>query len=166
MTLREKKGITLVELIVSVALTAVIITAACGALYAAAHSFRSGSASAFNQQRAALAESYLQRYAATATAVSSESESDKNGVFFSVRNNAVQITRQTVSDSGKTQANEASIDGISGIEVSVSAGVLHYTIVSQDGSYRLTGGIALNNDASDSLAPFTVRGDSVLFLKL
>ena len=42
MTLRGKKGITLVELIVSVALTAVIITAACGALYAAAHSFRSG----------------------------------------------------------------------------------------------------------------------------
>lgn len=66
MNTHSHKGMTLVELIVVVAFTAVVIAAACMVLYVGSHSFQSGTSNAVNQQKVTLAESYLQQYASTA----------------------------------------------------------------------------------------------------
>ena len=161
MKLRGKKGLTLVELIVAVAFTAVIIAAACSVLYFGMHVFQSGTSNAFSQQKAALAESYLQRYAATAFEVSSSAEEDTDGVIFAVSDNTLTISRQTVS----SRAALASVDGISQIEIQAEDGSLSYTIVSSDQTYRLSGGIILNNAPATELEKFTVSNkNSILFL--
>jgi hypothetical protein len=162
MRLRGKKGLTLVELIVAVAFTAVIIAAACSVLYLGVHVFQSGTSNAFGQQRAALAESYLQRYASTAFDVSSSVEEDADGVIFTVSDDTLTISRQTAS----SRTAVASVDGISQVEIQAEGGSLSYTIVTSDRGYRLSGGIVLNNAPAAMLENFTISNkNEVLFLE-
>lgn len=166
MNLRSRKGMTLVELIVVVAFTAVIIGAACAVLYLGMHSFHGGTSDAFSQQKTTLAESYLQRYAATASGVSTAADGTANGVIFSISNNTLSIKKQTVTGGTSSQADIAEIDGISKISFSITNGSLNYTIYAADDSYKLNGGIVLNNSPGAVLSSYDVPGSgSTLFFK-
>lgn len=161
--MRGKKGLTLVELIVAVAFTAVIIAAAVSAFYYASHTFQSGTATAVNQQKAALAESYFQRYGATAFALSPTEEQQKDGVFFSISAKKLSIVHQTVASGVKTRETVAAIDGISAIEISQVNRVLNYRIISADGAYTLSGGVVLNNVQAGNLQESLQNGETLFF---
>lgn len=162
--MRGKKGLTLVELIVSVVFTAVIIAAAASALYYAAHTFQSGSVNAQEQQRAALAESFFQRYGATAYGVSASPDQTKSGVFFTVENNTLKIVSQTAADGAVTKAAAASVDGVSSVEIEQEDRTLHYRIHLQEGGYVLSGGVVMNNAPSGDTR-LTIQNGGSLFLQ-
>lgn len=156
----RKKGMTLVELIIAVAFTAIVIAAACSVLYLAGNFFKSGTANATNQQNASLAESYLQRYAATASQVST-TDSKKSGVAFTLSSDGVL----TISDYAATGSSvKTSIRGIKQIGLEVKGNVLTYTIVSKDGTYTLQGGIVLNNYKSGTAVNLDGTKGNCLFL--
>lgn len=163
MKLRSRKGLTLVELIVAVAFTAVVIAAACAVLYLGAHSFKSGTSNAVNQQRATLTESYLQRYAATAFTVSSSNDGTSDGVVFALSGSTLNVQKQTVSNGVKTMEPVVSVDGIARIKLNIVNGTLNYAIVSADETYTLEGGIVLNNVESGSVSDMTGENSTVLF---
>ena len=160
MKLRSKKGLTLVELIVTVAFTAVVMAAACTALYAAADSSRKASANATGQQSVSLAESYLRRYAAVTTSVSPNSGDVKGkpAIRLSLTANGEEpalLIEQKVS-STETWQRTALVDNIAQLQLTVQEdGSLGYAISSQDTAYTYTasrnsaftqsGGIVLNN---------------------
>lgn len=154
---------TLVELIIAVAFTAVVITAACTVLYLGANSFKSGTSNAVNQQNAALAESYMQRYASTAYTISSTVDTTVEGIVFTLSDSTLRIQKQTVSDSGTTLEPVVSLDGISQIGLKLESGVLKYTIVAADKTYSLEGGIVLNNNPSGSVPDSLGQSGAVLF---
>lgn len=166
MKLYSQKGMTLVELIVAVAFTAVVIAAACMVLYFGSHIFQSGTSNAASQQEATLAESYLQHYASTAFTLSPANDGTSDGIVFSFSGDTLNIRKQTVTGGTPTTAQVASIDGISKIELSVQDKVLNYTIVSADQSYKLQGGIVLNNFQSGNAEDLAPGSGSVLFLTL
>ena len=165
MNLHSKKAFTLVELIVAVALTAVIIIAACSVLYLGANTFKSGTTNAFNQQKATLVETYLQRYAATASAVNVETDAKGEGTVFAFQEDGtLKISKQTVSNSKTTAESIESIDGIDRIELSIVNDSLNYTIVSDDSTYKLVGGIVMNNYKSGTVEKITRTNGKVLLL--
>ena len=161
--LRSRKGVTLVELIVVVAFTAVIIGAVCMVLYYGTQTFHSGTTNAFSQQKTTLAESYIQQYAAVATDVSSSVDTGANGVIFSVSGSTLHVKTQKASGGSPT---EITVDGISGIDFKMQDGSLNYTIFAADDSYKLAGGIVPTNSRSVSLSSCRVTsGGAVLFMK-
>ncbi len=162
MRIRSRRGFTLVEMIVAVVLTAAVIAAACTVLYLGTSSFHTGTENAVNQQKAALAESYLQRYASTAFTLSPSNEEGSDGILFSLANGVLTIRRQTAP--GGAMQTVAAIDGIRGMELKIDDGTLNYTIVSADGTYRLAGGIVLNNFQGGSVENLPNESDSSLFL--
>lgn len=164
MNFRSRKGMTLVELIVAVAFTAVVIAAACMVLYVGAKSFQSGTTNAVNQQNCTLAESYLQRYASTAFSVSSSDDKSSDGVVFSLKGNTLKISGHTGSGSSAVTDEIASIDGIARVNLKIEDKVLNYAIVSADNSYTLSGGIVLNNYQTGAAQNLTADSESVLFL--
>lgn len=162
MKLRSRKGVTLVELIVVVAFTAVIIGAASMVLYYGTQTFHSGTSNAFSQQKTTLAESYIQQYAAVATDVSNSADAGVDGVIFSITGNTLHVKTQRTDGSRK----EVTVDGISEIDFKMQDGSLNYTIFAEDSSYKLTGGIVPSNSKSVSLSACHVsNGGAVLFLK-
>ena len=165
MNLRSKKAFTLVELIVAVALTAVIIIAACSVLYLGANTFKSGTTNAFNQQKATLVETYLQKYAATASTVNAGDAAKGSGTVFAFQEDGtLKISKQTVSDSKTTVESIALIDGIDKIEFSVGNDSLNYTIVSADDTYKLVGGIVMNNYESGTAEEINRTNGKTLLL--
>lgn len=164
MKLRSKKGMTLVELIVAVAFTAVVIAAACMVFYFGSHSFQSGTSNAVNQQKATLVESYLQQYASTAFTFSSTDDRSTQGAIFSFSDGTLNIRSRTVSGGSTVTSQVASIDGISKIELNIQDKMLNYNIISADQTYTLKGGIVLNNYQSGDVENLTPGGGSVLFL--
>lgn len=162
---QDKKGMTLVELIIAVAITAIVITAACTMLYLGGNFFRSGTASASNQQKAALAESYIQRYAATAFRLSPAKITDADGVAFTLSNHVLHIDQQTVKSGETSQKEIASVDGIGQVHFQADGKLLSYQIISQDGTYTLSGGTVMNNSVGDE-ADLTGEADGFLFMDL
>ncbi|MGX8700251.1 hypothetical protein [Caproiciproducens sp.] len=159
--LRGKKGMTLVELIIAVAFTAIVIAAACAVLFLGGDFFKSGTVSASNQQKTALAETYIQRYASTAFQISSSKGSDA-GVVFTLSDNVLRVTKQSADGAEEL----ASIDGIGRVEFRVEGTLLSYTIVSKDGTCRLAGGTVLNNCTGGDAADLTGDGEECLFMDL
>ena len=154
----RKKGMTLVELIIAVAFTAIVIAAACSVLYLAGNFFKSGTANASNQQNASLVESYLQRYAATASQVSTTDS--KTGVAFTLSpDGELNINDHT----GTSSSVKTSIRGIENVSLQVEDKLLTYIILSKDGTYTLKGGIVLNNCKSGAVVPAKLKGNC-LFL--
>ena len=154
--MKDNKGMTLVELIIAVAFTAIVITAACSMLYLAGNFFKSGTANATNQQNASLVESYLQRYAATASQVlriNSASTSLGEEFTFSADGNLSIDDHSVTGSSAKT-----SVPGIKQVGLDVTDKILTYTIVSKDGTYTLKGGIVLNNYKGDNVPSFELNG--------
>lgn len=164
MNLRSRKGMTLVELIVAVAFTAVVIAAACMVLYFGAKSFKSGTSNAVNQQNTTLAEGYLQQYASTAFTLASSNDGTSNGTIFELSGSTLNIQKQTVSNGTSVKEQTASIDGIARVELSIQDNVLNYAIVSADESYTLRGGIVLNNYQSGDVEDLTPDHANALFL--
>jgi prepilin-type N-terminal cleavage/methylation domain-containing protein len=162
--MQSRKGFTLVELIVAVAFTAVIITAACSMLYLGANSFKISTANAFNQQKAVLAETYLQKYASTAYTLSSANAGTDGGIIFTLTGSTLNISKQTVTDGAKTVGPVASIDGIGQIGLKIENGSLNYTIMSSDTTYTLRGGIVMNNFKGGAVGNLTGNNTIVLFL--
>lgn len=163
--MRSRKGLTLVELILAVAFTAVIIAAAVAALYFAQNTFKSGSVNAVNQQKATLAETYFQRYGSTAYDVSTSESQTTQGIFFSVAGNRLTVRRQKLQGGIKTVENLALIDGISRVEITVQNRTMNYRIVSEDNSYTLSGGLVVNNLTHPISQNVTLQNDAVLFLQ-
>ena len=161
MKLHSRKGFTLVELIVAVVFTAVVIAAACSVLYLGADTFKNGTANAVNQQKATLAETYLQRYASTAFTVSSSNDGTSDGIVFKLVDGTLNISKQTAG--AATMESVASIDGIKQIQLTIVDGTLNYAIATADGTYTLTGGIVLNNIESSSVADLTGQDSIILF---
>ncbi|WP_444659602.1 hypothetical protein ACRQV7_04340 [Caproiciproducens sp. R2] len=161
--LRGKKGMTLVELIIAVAFTAIVIAAACAVLFLGGDFFKSGTVSAANQQKAALAETYIQRYASTAFQISSSKGSDA-GVVFTLSGNVLRVTKQPAD--GASPEELASIDGIGRVEFQVEGTLLSYTIISKDGTYRLAGGTVLNNCTGGDATDLTGNREECLFMDL
>lgn len=145
--MHSKKGMTLVELIIAVAFTAIVIAAACSMLYLAGNFFKSGTANAANQQKAALAESYLQRYASTAFQLSDKDDGSAAGVAFTLSDSVLHMNERTAAGSSV----KTNIDGFSQVNLTIKGKLLTYSIVSKDAAYTLTGGIVTNN-YSDSTA--------------
>ncbi|MBW7571557.1 hypothetical protein [Caproiciproducens faecalis] len=164
--LHEKKGMTLVELIIAVAFTAIVIAAACAVLFLGGNFFKSGTVSAANQQRASLAETYIQRYASTAFKLSSSKEMDVGGVAFTLSDNVLRVTKQTVEGGTASSEEVASIEGIGRVEFQLEGTVLSYKIISQDGTYTLSGGTVLNNFISGDAASLTGSSGDCLFMDL
>ena len=164
MNTHSHKGMTLVELIVVVAFTAVVIAAACMVLYVGSHSFQSGTSNAVNQQKVTLAESYLQQYASTAFTFSS-SNGSSDGIVFELTGSVLNIRKQTVSNGSMTVKSVASIDGIARIPLRIEDGTLKYSIESEDGTYTVTGGIALNNLESGEVKDLTPEGGNILYIQ-
>jgi prepilin-type N-terminal cleavage/methylation domain-containing protein len=162
--MRSRKGFTLVELIVAVAFTAVVITAACSVLYLGANSFKTSTVNAVNQQKAALAESYLQRYASTAAVTASKADAKNDGVIFSLAGGTLNIKEQTVSGTVVSFNPVATIDGIGKIGLKIENGSLNYTIVSSDAACTLRGGIVMNNWKGGEVADLTGDNSVLLFL--
>ncbi len=163
MKLYSRKGVTLVELIVVVAFTAVIIGAACMVLYYGTQTFHSGTTNAFSQQKTTLAESYIQQYAAVATDVSDSVNAGEDGVIFSITGHSLHVKTQKTSGGSPS---EVSVDGISEIDFKMQDSSLNYTIFAADDSYKLTGGIVPSNSRSVSLSSCRVTdGGAVLFMK-
>ena len=162
--MRGKKGLTLVELIVSVVFTAVIIAAAASALYYAAHAFQSGTVNAQAQQKASLAESYFQRFGATAYAASTSSDQTKSGVFFTVEDNTLKIVSLSAVDGVKTRATVAAVSGISSVEIIQNGRTLNYTIHLTESGYSLSGGVVMNNAQNGSVQT-SLSGGSAFFLQ-
>jgi len=153
-----------VELIVVVAFTAVIIGAACTVLYYGTQTFHSGTTNAFSQQKATLAESYIQQYAAVATDVEGSVDGGANGVIFSVSGNVLHVKTQKISGGA---SSEVTVDGISEIDFKMQNGSLNYTIFAADDSYKLTGGIVPVGSTSVSLTSCKVmQGGAVLFMEM
>lgn len=154
----------MVELIVVVAFTAVIIGAACTVLYYGTQTFHSGTTNAFSQQKATLAESYIQQYAVAATDVESSVDGGADGVIFSVSGNVLHVKTQKISDH---TSSEITVDGISEIDFKMENGSLNYTIFAADDSYKLTGGIVPIGSASVSLTSCRVmQGGAALFMEM
>lgn len=149
--IQEKKGMTLVELIIAVAFTAIVIAAACTVLYLGGNFFKSGTANAVNQQKASLAETYLQRYASTAQQISDKNDTSTGGVVFTLSSGALHIDDKTANKS------IAVIDGIGQVYLQIDGRLLNYRIVSKDGTYTLSGGVVLNNYQSGTASD--LRGD-------
>ena len=165
MKMHSRKGFTLIELILAVALTAVIIVAACSVLFVGGSFFKSGTANAANQQKATLVESYLQRYASTASKASSTNDGKSAGIIFALKDGTLKISSQTVAGSTATVAPVASIDGIGQIGLNLDHNnSLNYTIVSVDNSYTLRGGIVMNNFGSGEVKNLPDTNGTVLFL--
>lgn len=144
--MHSKKGMTLVELIIAVAFTAIVIAAACTVLYLGGNFFKSGTANAASQQKATLAESYLQRYASTAFQLS-DKDVGSAGVAFTLSDGVLHMNQRTAAGSSV----KTNIDGISQVNLTIKGKLLTYSIVSKDAAYTLTGGIVTNN-YSDSTA--------------
>lgn len=161
--MRSRKGFTLVELIIAVALSAVVIMAACSVLYLGADTFKSGTTNAVNQQKAALVESYLQRYASTANVVASVNDGKTAGAIFTLAGNTLTVQEQTISPAAVRTV--ASVDGIGKIDLSMTNGSsLNYSIHSADTTYTLEGGIVMNNYSSGTPASVLDSG-KILFLE-
>ncbi|MCY1714427.1 prepilin-type N-terminal cleavage/methylation domain-containing protein [Caproiciproducens galactitolivorans] len=163
--MKNKKGLTLAELIIAVAFTAVVISAACAMLLLSMNFSKTGAASAMNQQKTALAESYIQRYAPTAVKLSREKSPDANGIVFTLSDNILHISEQRAANGGLREQRIADADGIAKINFQVENQILHYSIVSQDGAYTLSGGIILNNCQDEGDSRITVDSENGAFLE-
>lgn len=60
-----------------------------------------------------------------------------------------------------TVKSVASIDGIARIPLRIEDGTLKYSIESEDGTYTITGGIALNNLESGEVKDLTPEGGNI-----
>ncbi len=164
----SRKGMTLVELIIAVAFTAIVIAAACAVLFLGGNFFKSGTASAVNQQKAALAESYIQRYASTAFRLSPTKSADTNGIVFTLSDHVLHVNKQTVEKGTAAEQTVAAVDGIGQVQLQADGNILSYKIFSQDGTYTLSGSAVLNNyksgnsDADD----LTADSNNCLFMEL
>jgi len=156
--MKDNKGMTLVELIIAVAFTTIVITAACSMMYLAGNFFKSGTANATNQQNASLVESYLQRYASTASQVSSTSIASPYVAFTLSSDGNLSIDNYSGTSSIIT-----SVRGIKKIGLTMEGNVLTYTIVSMDGTYTLKGGIVLNNYKSGTVAELNGTNSNGLY---
>lgn len=162
MNIRSRRGLTLVELIVAVTLTAVIIGGACSAFYLVSSSYQNGTLSASSQQKALLVENYLRKYAATAYSLSDSTQADKDGVTFAIANDTLTITEHTASSSKDKVI--ATVDGIQKIEFRAdSSNYLNYTIKFPDTTYTFQGGIVMNNGSGNELTG-AVENSNKLFL--
>ncbi|MFZ2538245.1 MAG: hypothetical protein WAX04_05040 [Oscillospiraceae bacterium] len=159
----SKKGITLVELIIAIAFTALIITAACSMLYLASNFFKSGTESAVNQENTALAESYLQQYLSTAFIVSDTTGTSTNYAVFSIATDILTIDR-TSEIGGIPSTITTKIDGISNLDLQLTDNLLSYKITSQDGKYILSGVIIVNNYTSGGVSNIDGTNGKCLFL--
>lgn len=79
----QKRGMTLVELIISIAVGTIVIAAACTVLYFGYSNYMSGTTDLANHQNANLLETYLQHDLATATAVTVTTGQTQSQVLFS-----------------------------------------------------------------------------------
>jgi prepilin-type N-terminal cleavage/methylation domain-containing protein len=160
MKIRSAKGLTLVELIVTITLTAVVIAGASSVFFLVSSCFKTGTVSASSQQKGLLVEGYLQRYAGIAYTLSDSEQSGKDGATFSITGNTLKVEEQNAT----TGNNTITIDGISRIDFSAGTGnSLNYTISFPDTSYTFQGGIVMNN-FSISTAPTAVSDGTELFL--
>jgi prepilin-type N-terminal cleavage/methylation domain-containing protein len=159
MKLRSKRGMTLMEMIPAVVLTAVIIAAAASVLYLGAHTYQTGTAGASNQQKGLLVESYLQKYASVTKKVSDHEVVDKC-VVFSIANDTLTIQDHISSSSNKTLVT---IDGIDQIQFSLNGNNLDYIIGFPDTEYTLHGGIVMNNSPTGSVSTISDK-NSILSL--
>ncbi len=159
MKLHSKKGMTLMEMIPAVVLTAVIIAAAASVLYLGAHTFQTGTAGASNQQKGLLVESYLQKYASVTKSIGDGTGSDKC-VVFSISNQVLKIQNRESTSSVKTLTT---IDGISQIQFTLSGNKLDYVIAFEGTTYTLHGGIVMNNTPSGTVSTISNNDKSVSF---
>jgi prepilin-type N-terminal cleavage/methylation domain-containing protein len=147
----SKRGMTLAELIMSLAVSVVIIGAACSALYFGSQSAKSGAAAVADHGNAKLVETYFQDILPTASSVSvsntklSDKDSDVWNFYFDSGKNLVVE---------KNGARQMSVEGIDGIDFTIgNAGNctrLDYVIHSQDAGngFALSGGVVLNNSVN------------------
>lgn len=174
----SKKGMTLVELIISSVVTVIVISAACTVLYFGYSNYMSGTTDLSNHQNASLLEDYLQHDLSTATAVTvtntNAQSTAKTGVGVQSADDKI-ISMHFNSDKTLVieEKNGTSVS-ISGIEsITLTAGVVNsassssssssvgasakltYVIQANDKvqkrSFVLTGGIVLNNYADHSV---------------
>jgi Tfp pilus assembly protein PilE len=156
--LKSKKGITLVELIISVAFTSIIIAASCSVMFLGEDFFKSGTKSAMNQQNAALAEDYIRRYAAVAFKLSEKSDKLEDCAVFTLDNNVLNIECTSPKDTVK-------VDEIDDIQFKIENNLLKYTIESKDKTYKLSGAVIMNNFETGD-APASLKGNNKLYMYL
>jgi Tfp pilus assembly protein PilE len=182
MTVRNnnKKGMTLVELIISSVVTVIVISAACSVLYFGYSNYMSGTTDLSNHQNASLLEDYLQHDLSTATSVTVgaeqtsvntsadvQSAGDKmismhfeNKVLFIVEKDSSGREKSTAKITGiesiqLTEVNALSSTSSTGASSSLSTSKkLAYVIKASDKaqtrSFLLNGGVVLNNISKDS----------------
>lgn len=119
---RQKRGMTLVELIISTAVGTIVIAAACTVLYFGYSNYMSGTTDLANHQNTNLLETYLQHDLATATAVtvttghtqsqvlSSDSVQAADDNIVSMHFNSDKIL--VISEKGGTSVNIAGVEKI------------------------------------------------------
>lgn len=119
---RQKRGMTLVELIISTAVGTIVIAAACTVLYFGYSNYMSGTTDLANHQNANLLETYLQHDLATATAVtvttghtqsqvlSSDSIQSADDTIVSMHFNSDKIL--VINEKGGTSVNLAGVEKI------------------------------------------------------
>ena len=163
--MKNKKGLTLAELIIAVAFTAIVISAACAMLYLGINFSKSGAVNAFNQQKTTIAESYIQRYAPTAVQLSRVKIPDSDGVLFTLSDNVLHISEQKTANGKVSEQLIANADGIARITFQVQDQILHYSVVSQDGAYTLAGGVIMNNCVDGGDFQITVDSENCAFLE-
>lgn len=169
----HKKGMTLVELIISTAAGAVVIAAACSVLYFGYNNYTSGTTDLTNHQNASLLESYFQHDLATATSVTVEEakqssaassadgiKSTEDKIICMHFDNKVLVIEEK-DNLGTSTTRIAGIESVSLNTVDVgTAKKLNYEIKASsknERSFVLTGGIVLNNctDCTVATIPYT-----------
>jgi Tfp pilus assembly protein PilW len=161
----SKKGMTLVELIISSVVTVIVISAACTVLYFSYSNYTSGTNDLSNHQNASLLEDYLQHDLSTATSVTvgSDQSAVNSGVGVQLSSdkiismhfdNKVFVIVEKDSSGVKSTARITGIESVSLNTVPVgSTQKLNYEIKASSKSkqsFLLTGGVVMNN-CSDSV---------------
>lgn len=144
----NKKGVTLVELLMVMLLSVLIAGAACGAFYTAAQSAAKGTDGYRTHGQAQLLEQFLQNHIPCSTSLSSGAEkgasnSPQNFRIYFQPDGSLIVEKQGKEFLALTNIEEFSF-------YTESAGknqTFYYTIRAKENrtSFKVTGGIALNN---------------------
>lgn len=175
---RSKKGMTLVELIISMTIMVLVVGAASVIFFLTMDSWRDGSSDTRSHQNAALAETWIHNYSDTTTVVQQIQYDGikfinnpapypmpvEDDIFLSFVDNRFLIKKIEVLDWGDSYfetrpgATIMELDGITKVSCSLSHTAsgnyfLQYTLYTQDG-YTISNGLILNNMSDQNLSSF------------
>ena len=155
---KNKKGLSLVELIAVMAISVVVVGAALLALYGGSRGATDGAADYANHGDAHLLETWLRDNLPTATGVSTSSGTPSGGTASASGDTAYRLffTPDGSFEIARKDKSVLQISGIRSFTVSTAGAGnrqnFKYAITAAGGgrTFRLTGGIVLNNVGSGS----------------